>query len=63
MTAAALLPSLTMHDIFWRLSYSTVSWLFVQSARKKGVKGIGSKKTDDALFKRWQEINGRKKQD
>jgi len=49
-----------MHDIFWRLPYSTVSWLFVQSARKKGVKGIGSRKTDDALYKRWREINGQK---
>ncbi len=53
---ARMIPSLTLHEIFWRLPYSTASWLFVQSARKNGVRGIGKKREDQALFRRWQEI-------
>ena len=51
---ARMIPTLTLHEIFWRLPYSTASWLFVQSARKNGVKGIGKKREDQALFRRWQ---------
>ena len=53
---ARMIPTLTLHEIFWRLPYSTASWLFVQSARKNGVKGIGKKREDQALFRRWQEL-------
>ena len=43
---ARMIPTLTLHEIFWRLPYSIASWLFVQSARKNGVKGIGKKRED-----------------
>ena len=58
---AGLIPSLTLHEILWRLPYTTVSWLFVQSARKNGVKGIGSRKEEDAIFKRYEELKKVKK--
>lgn len=61
---AGLLPSLTLHEILWRLPYTTASWLFVQSARKNGVKGIGRRREEDAIYKRYAELkNARKKED
>lgn len=57
---ARMIPTLTLHEIFWRLPCSTASWLFVQSARKNGVKGIGKKREDQALFRRWQELKKQK---
>ena len=57
---ARMIPTLTLHEIFWRLPYSTASWLFVQSARKNGVKGIRKKREDQALFRRWQKLKKQK---
>lgn len=54
---ASVMPSVTPYQAMWEVPFVTVSYYFVQAARRAGVKGIGRTEKSAKLWRKFAELH------
>ena len=55
----AVIPGLSIEELYWKLPVVTTGFLMVQTARKNGLAGISRDETSQKLWQRFQELQNR----
>lgn len=52
----SVVPSLTIFDVYWRVPYAMLGFLYMQAARRAGIKDIARPEKDVRIWRAWKKM-------